>query len=601
MNELLYNIVSNLPEKPGVYQYLNSNKEIIYVGKAKNLKRRVSSYFHKEQTSVKTKMLVRHIVDIKYIVVDTEEDALLLENNLIKKHKPRYNVLLKDDKTYPWICIKNEMFPRIIKTRQFVRDGSTYYGPYSSAFMLKTLLSLIEEIYPLRNCSHKFNPHDIVCGKYKVCLQYHIKKCMGPCVGKQDIEEYNRNIEEIKEIIKGNIGKIQQLLLHEMKELANDYKFEAAQKVKEKYEILENYRCKSTVVSNLITNVDVFSIEKEAESAYINFLHVVNGAITQAYTFEYKCRLDEDQSELLRLGVIEMRQRFSSKAHEIVLPFPIELEIPNPTITIPQRGEKKKLLDLSLKNVQQYKIDQLKRYEKLSPGQRGMQLTKELQQLLHLEKPPIRIECFDNSNIAGSEAVAACVVFTNAKPDKKAYRKYTIKTVNGPDDYASMQEVVRRRYRRMIAEEHALPDLIIADGGKGQMESIRKVLEELDLNIPIAGLVKNDKHRTSELLFGFPPQTIGLEIQSGLFKLLTHIQDEVHRFAISFHRDKRSKHQTQSELDNIPGIGSKSKEALLQKFKSIKRIKASNVEEISKIIGEKRAIALLERLNGRII
>lgn len=597
MSEYLKNIVSCLPESPGIYQYYNSEKIIIYVGKAKNLKRRVSSYFNKEQLSPKTRVLVRNIADIKYMVVDTEKDALLLENNLIKRYKPRYNVLLKDDKTYPWICIKNEYFPRIVKTRQFIRDGSTYFGPYSSVYLLKTLLSLIEEIYPIRNCNLKLDPHDIACGKHKVCLQYHIKRCLGPCIGKQSMENYQKNLEEIKEIIKGNIGNVQKHLLEEMRKLAEEYKFEEAQKLKEKYQLLENYRCKSAVVSNIISNVDVFSIEKEENEAYINFLHIQNGAIVQTYTFQYKCRLEESEEELLRLGIVEMRQRFKSEAREIVVPFPIEWEIPGAEITIPQRGDKRKLLELSIKNVKQYRIDLLKRMDKLNPEQKGMRLVKELQNTLKLNKLPLRIECFDNSNISGEEAVAACVVFKNAKPCKKEYRKYAIRTVVGPDDYASMREVVERRYKRLIAEEAPLPDLIIADGGKGQMEAIRTVVEDrLHLQIPIAGLAKDQHHHTSELLYGTPPETIGIDPTGMLFKLLTQIQDEVHRFAISFHRDKRSKKQTHSVLDTIKGIGEKSKEQLLTQYRSVKRIEALSIEELAEVIGMKKATLLYHGL-----
>ena len=570
-NEYLKGIVSNLPEKPGVYQYLNTEGTIIYVGKAKNLKKRVYSYFSKEHEPGKTRVLVSKIADIRYIVVNTEEDALLLENNLIKKYKPRYNVLLKDDKTYPSICVQNEYFPRVFRTRKIIRNGSSYYGPYSHIPSMYALLDLIKHLYPLRTCTLNLSPENIRAGKFKVCLEYHIKKCAGPCVGLQSQDDYLKNIDEIKEILKGNTQDISRMLLEKMQELAGEMKFEEAQKIKEKYLLIENYRAKSEVVSSVLHNIDVFSIEEDdSNSAFVNYLHITNGAINQAFTFEYKKKLNESKEELLTLGIIEMRERYKSHSREIIVPFELDLELNNVVFTVPQRGDKKKLLDLSILNVKQYKADRLKQAEKLNPEQRSMRLLKEIQSELHLDKPPLQIECFDNSNIQGSDAVAACVVFKKAKPSKKDYRKYNIKTVVGPDDYASMKEVVRRRYQRAIEESSPLPDLIITDGGKGQMEVVREVIEdELHLNIPIAGLAKDNKHRTSELLFGFPAQTIGIKQQSSLFRLLTQIQDEVHRFAISFHRDKRSKRQVASALDSIKGIGEKTKTALLKEFKSV--------------------------------
>ena len=546
-NDYLKGIVSNLPESPGIYQYLNTEGTIIYVGKAKNLKRRVSSYFNREHEPGKTKVLVSKIADIRYIVVNTEEDALLLENNLIKKYKPRYNVLLKDDKTYPSICVQNEYFPRVFRTRKIIRNGSSYYGPYSHIPSMYALLDLIKHLYPLRTCHLTLSPENIRAGKFNVCLEYHIKNCKGPCIGKQSQEEYLKNIAEIKEILKGNTQEIERMLFQQMQELATEMKFEEAQKIKEKYTLIENYRSKSEVVSSILHNIDVFSIEEdENNSAFVNYLHITNGAINQAFTFEYKKRLNESKEELLTLGIIEMRERYKSLSREIIVPFEIDMELSNVVFTVPQRGDKKKLLELSQLNVKQYKADRMKQAEKLNPEQRSMRLMKEIQQELHLDRPPLQIECFDNSNIQGSDAVAACVVFKKVKPSKQDYRKYIIKTVEGPDDYASMKEVVRRRYQRAIDEESTLPDLIITDGGKGQMEAVRQVMEELHLTIPIAGLAKDRKHRTSELLFGFPPQTIGLKQHSPLFKLLEQIQNEVHRFAITFHRDKRSKRQVAS-------------------------------------------------------
>lgn len=598
-SEYLKGIVSNLPEKPGIYQYLNAEGTIIYVGKAKNLKRRVYSYFSKEHQPGKTRVLVSKIADIRYIVVNSEEDALLLENNLIKKYKPRYNVLLKDDKTYPSICVQNEYFPRVFKTRCIIRNGSSYYGPYSHSPSMHAVLDLIKHLYPLRTCNLNLSPENIRAGKFNVCLEYHIKNCAGPCIGLQSQEEYLKNIAEIKEILKGNTQEISRLLYQRMQDLAAEMKFEEAQKVKEKYALIENYRSKSEVVSSVLHNIDVFSIEEDGEkSAFINYLHITNGAINQAFTFEYKKKLNETKEELLTLGIIEMRERYKSASREIIVPFDIEIELNDVTFTIPQRGDKKKLLELSLLNVKQYKADRMKQAEKLNPEQRSMRLMKEIQQELHLDRLPMQIECFDNSNIQGTDAVAACVVFKKAKPSKSDYRKYNIKTVVGADDYASMKEVVRRRYQRAIEEESPLPDLIITDGGKGQMEVVRQVMEELQLDIPIAGLAKDRKHRTSEVLFGFPPQTIGIKQHSPLFRLLEQIQDEVHRFAITFHRDKRSKRQVASALDNIKGIGEKTKTALLKEFKSVKRIKEATIEEVSAIIGESKAKIIKEGLDN---
>ena len=598
-SEYLKGIVSNLPEKPGIYQYLNAEGTIIYVGKAKNLKRRVYSYFSKEHQPGKTRVLVSKIADIRYIVVNSEEDALLLENNLIKKYKPRYNVLLKDDKTYPSICVQNEYFPRVFKTRRIIRNGSSYYGPYSHSPSMHAVLDLIKHVYPLRTCNLNLSPENIRAGKFNVCLEYHIKNCAGPCIGLQSQEEYLKNIAEIKEILKGNTQEISRLLYQRMQDLAAEMKFEEAQKVKEKYALIENYRSKSEVVSSVLHNIDVFSIEEDGEkSAFINYLHITNGAINQAFTFEYKKKLNETKEELLTLGIIEMRERYKSASREIIVPFDIEIELNDVTFTIPQRGDKKKLLELSLLNVKQYKADRMKQAEKLNPEQRSMRLMKEIQQELHLDRLPMQIECFDNSNIQGTDAVAACVVFKKAKPSTSDYRKYNIKTVVGADDYASMKEVVRRRYQRAIEEESPLPDLIITDGGKGQMEVVRQVMEELQLDIPIAGLAKDRKHRTSEVLFGFPPQTIGIKQHSPLFRLLEQIQDEVHRFAITFHRDKRSKRQVASALDNIKGIGEKTKTALLKEFKSVKRIKEATIEEVSAIIGESKAKIIKEGLDN---
>lgn len=596
-NDYLRSIVMNLPETPGIYQYLDSEGTIIYVGKAKNLKRRVYSYFAKEHESRKTRVLVTRIADIRYIVVNTEEDALLLEHNLIKKYRPRYNVLLKDDKSYPSICVSNEYFPRVFKTRKLIRDGSTYFGPYSHVPSMMAMLELIKRLYPLRTCNLALTPENIAAGKFKVCLEYHIKNCKGPCIGAQSHDEYMKSIAEIREILKGNTQSISNALMEEMQKLAEELRFEEAQKVKEKYELIENYRSKSEVVSSVIHNIDVFSIETDESSAYINYLHITNGCVNQAFTFEYKMRVNESKEELLQLGIVEMRERYQSQSKEIIVPFELDMEMNGVTLTVPQRGDKKHLLELSLLNVKQYKVDRLKQAEKLNPEQRSARLMKEIQTQLGLDRLPMHIECFDNSNIQGSDAVAACVVFRKTKPSKKEYRKYNIKTVTGPDDYASMQEVVRRRYTRILEEQGELPDVILTDGGKGQMEVVRQVIEdELHLNIPIVGLAKDNRHRTSEVLFGFPPLTIGIKQGTPLFHLLEQIQDEVHRFAITFHRDKRSKSQVASALDSIKGIGEKRKSDLLRTFKSVARIRKASLQEIAAVIGEAAAINVKEAL-----
>ena len=593
--EELRNIVKNLPDAPGCYQYLNDEGVIIYVGKAKNLKRRVSSYFNKEQQSMKTRLLVSKIADIKYIVVNSENDALLLENNLIKKHKPRYNVLLKDDKTYPSICITGEYFPRLFKTRKIIPGVGRYYGPYSNAGALTALLQLIKEMYPLRTCRLNLTPETVRSGKFTPCLEYQIKNCCAPCIAATSHDEYRKYIEEIRDILRGDIKKLSSAIIEEMKSEAEKLNFEKAQTLKERYRLIENFRTRSEVVSPIINNVDVFTIESDEKSAFINFLHITNGCINQAFTIEYKKRLDESDEELLGIGIVEMRERFNSRAREIILATEMELPLENITITVPQKGEKRRLLALSQLNVKQYKADRMKMEEKLNPEQKATRLMKEIQQELGMKKLPVIIECFDNSNIQGSDAVAACVVFKKLKPAKKEYRKYNIKTVVGPDDYASMKEVVRRRYRRAIEEDTPLPQLIIADGGKGQMEVIREVVEdELHLEIAIAGLVKDGRHRTSELIVGHGGESIGLKQNSALFRLMTQIQDEVHRFAITFHRDKRSKRQTASELDTIKGIGEKSKQALLAHFKSVKRMKEATAEELAKVVGEAKAKILLE-------
>lgn len=577
-----------MPETPGVYQYFNEEGTIIYVGKAKNLKRRVSSYFNKEHDSVKTNVLVKHIHDLKYIVVNTETDALLLENNLIKQYQPRYNILLKDGKTYPWLCITREAFPRVFRTRQVVR-GAEYFGPYSNVYVLDTLLELIREIYPIRTCKLPLTPDGIAAGRFKVCLQYHIKNCKGCCEGLQSREDYLKMIDEIKEIAKGNSHNITDYLVKEMQKLAAELRFEEAQALKVKYDAILKYQAKTVITTTHDDNLDVYSYEEDDGSAYINMLHISKGSITKGFTIEYQKRMDEPKEEILAMGILELRDRLKSDAKTLIVPFMPELNIHNVEFMIPKIGDKKKLLDLSYQNVKQYKVDKYKQAEKLNPEQRMTRLLSGLQQKLGMEKMPLHIECFDNSNISGSDAVAACVVFKKAKPSRKDYRKYIIKTVEGPDDYASMKEVVKRRYTRLTNESSPLPDLIIADGGAGQMEMIRQALEEVGVNIPIAGLAKDDHHRTHELLFGFPPATIGLKPTEELFKFLTQIQDETHRVAISFHRDRRSKSQTASELDHIKGIGEKTKNELLQHFKSVKRIQNAEKDELEKIIGTNRA------------
>lgn len=594
----LKQIVLSLPESPGVYQYVNKENEIIYVGKAVNLKRRVSSYFNKYQTSNKVRALVKQIADIKYIVVPSEQDALLLENSLIKKHQPRYNILLKDDKTYPWICIKNEPFPRVFYTRRYVHDGSLYYGPYTYLPAMKTVLDLIHNIYGIRTCNNKLTEDAIKSGKYKVCLDYHIKKCKGCCEGYQTEEEYRENIKEIKLILKGEMSVLEKYILDEMGKAAEEMRFEDAQKMKEKLYLLSQYKSKNTIVSPILTNIDVFSIEIDDNNAYINFLKVMEGTISQAYTFEYKIQTEEEESEILASAIVEMRQKFQSLSREIIVPYPISFELDNVTITVPQKGDKKKLLDLSIKNVKQYRFDRIKQAEKFNPEQRAMKLLTELQKVLGLKEVPHQIECFDNSNISGSNAVAGCVVYKNAKPSKKDYRTYNIKTVEGPDDYGSMQEVVYRRYSRLVNEGEKLPNLIIVDGGIGQMECVREVIEDkLNLYIPIAGLAKDDKHRTKELLYGFPPLHVEIQPNHSLFRFLAGIQDEVHRFAISFHRNKRSKSQIHSALDDINGIGEKTKDTLIKKFKSVKRIKEQTEEELAEVIGKAKAKIIFDNLH----
>ena len=583
-------IVSRLPDKPGSYQFYDENKTIIYVGKAKSLKSRVSSYFHTEVDRFKTKVLVSKIFDISYTVVNTEEDALLLENSLIKKYNPRYNVLLKDGKTYPSIVVTNEYLPRIFKTRTINKKWGTYYGPYSHVGAMYAVLDLIKELYHPRTCITPITKEGVETGKYKVCLDYHIKKCMGPCVGKQSYEDYQKNILQAREILKGNTRQVLKDLKDEMLRLSEELRFEEAEEVKRKYIALDTFVSKSEVVSHIINNVDVFSITSDEKMAYINFVHVSNGSVNQSFTIEYKKKLNESDEELLQLGIVELRQRFKSDAKEIIVPQEIDLELDGVKFTVPKLGDKKTLLDLSIMNGKQYKFDRLKQAEKLNPEQKQTRLMKELQDKLHLPKLPYQIECFDNSNISGTDAVAACVVFKGMKPSKRDYKHYNIKTVEGPDDYASMKEVVHRRYTRLIDEEQPLPDLIIADGGKGQMEVIRQVIQdELDLDIPIAGLAKNDRHRTNELLYGFPPLSVALKTDSELFHILTQIQDEVHRFAIEFHRNKRSKRALHSELDNIPGIGPKTRDGLLNALKSVKKIREAELTELETIIGPAKA------------
>ena len=588
--ERLKGIVKAMPEKPGSYQYYDSEGTIIYVGKAKNLKSRVSSYFHTEVDRFKTKVLVSKIHDISYTVVNTEEDALLLENALIKKYNPRYNVLLKDGKTYPSICITKEYLPRIFPTRTINKKWGTYYGPYSHVGGMHAVLELINKMYHPRTCKQSFTKEGVEQGKYQVCLEYHIKNCAGPCVGKQSQEDYQKSIVQAREILKGNTREVQRELLDEMMKLSEELRFEEAEEVKRKYQLIEQFASKSEVVSHTINNVDTLSITNDEKIAFVNYIHVSNGQINQSFTFEYKKKLEETDEELLQLAIVEMRERFQSNAKEIILPQEIDLDMEGVTITVPQRGDKKKLLDLSLMNGKQYKFDRLKQAEKLNPEQKQVRLMKELQDALHLEKMPYQIECFDNSNISGTDAVAACVVFKKMKPSKQDYRKYNIKTVVGPDDYASMKEVVYRRYKRLIEEEQPLPDLIVADGGKGQMEVIRQaVQDELGLDIPIAGLAKNDRHRTNELLYGFPPRVVGLKTNSELFRVLTQLQDEVHRFAITFHREKRSKRALHSELDDIKGIGPKTRDELLNALKSVKRIKEAELAKLEEIIGASKA------------
>ena len=588
--EHLRGIVSNLPSKPGSYQYYDREGTIIYVGKAKNLKNRVSSYFHKEVDRYKTKVLVSKIWDITYTVVNTEEDALLLENNLIKKYQPKYNILLKDGKTYPSICITKEFYPRIFKTRVINKKFGTFYGPYSHISTMYALLDVIKKLYKPRTCRLPLTEEGIRQGKYRPCLDYHIKNCGGACIAKQTHEEYMKNISQAREILKGNTREVERILFEEMQQLAAELKFEEAEEVKKRYLLLKDFCSKSEVVSHTINNVDVFSVTDSDNLAFVNYIHVTNGNINQAFTFEFKKKLDETDAELLPLAIVQIREKLGSTSREIVVPYEIELPLEGVTLTIPQRGDKRTLLELSEMNGKQYRFDRLKQTEKLNPEQKAVRLMKEIQTALKLPKMPYQIECFDNSNISGTDAVAACVVFKKMKPSKKDYRKYNIKTVVGPDDYASMKEVVRRRYTRLVEEGQPLPDLIITDGGKGQMEVVREVVEdELHLDIPIAGLAKDDRHRTNELLYGFPPMVVGMKTDSELFHMLTHIQDEVHRFAITFHRDKRSKHALHSEMDDIRGIGPKSKEALLKAFKTMKKIRDSSTEELAAVVGRQKA------------
>ena len=598
----LKNIVSNLPNKPGTYQFYDKEHTIIYVGKAKNLKNRVSSYFHKETDRFKTKVLVSKIYDITYTVVNSEEDALLIENQLIKQYQPRYNVLLKDGKTYPSICITNEYFPRIFNTRTINKRYGSFYGPYSHISSMYAILEIVKKLYKPRTCRFPITKEGIEQKKYKPCLEYHLGNCGAPCIGKQSYEDYQQNMAQARQILKGNTREVQRLMKAKMEECAAKLRFEEAEVYKQRYIALENFAAKSEIVSYTIADVDVFSIvnDDSKKNAFINYLHVTNGAINQSFTFEYKRKLEETDAELLNEAIPEIRERFKSTAKEIIVPFELDFHIKDASFFIPQRGDKKHLLELSEMNAKQHKFDRLKQAEKLNPEQRQTRLMKELQDRLKLPKLPYQIECFDNSNISGTDAVAACVVYKGMKPSKKDYRKYNIKTVVGPDDYASMQEVVRRRYKRMVEEGTPLPDLIITDGGKGQMEVVREVVEdELQLAIPIAGLAKDNRHRTNELLYGFPPQTIGIPTKSELFKVLTQIQDEVHRFAISFHRDKRSKHQLHSELDDIKGIGSKSKEQLLQRFKTVKKLKEADIQELTEVIGSTRAMLLYNYFHSK--
>jgi len=588
-------IVSNLPDKPGSYQYYDESGTIIYVGKAKNLKNRVSSYFHKEVDRYKTKVLVSKIHDITYTVVNSEEDALLLENSLIKKYQPKYNILLKDGKTYPSICVTKEYLPRIFKTRTINKKWGSYYGPYSHLPSMYAVLDLIKKLYKPRTCRFPITREGIEQGKYKPCLEYHIKNCGAPCIGKQSYEEYQESIAQAREILKGNTRELSKMLFAQMQKLAEELRFEEAEAIKQKYLLLENFCSKSEVVSHTINNVDVFSVTDDEKTAYVNYIHVMNGSINQAFTFEMKKKLNESEDEILQLGILQIREKVGSTSREIIVPFIPDMTLEGVTFTVPQRGDKKTLLDLSVMNGKQYRFDRLKQAEKLNPEQKSVRLMKEIQNALKLPKMPYQIEMFDNSNISGADAVAACVVFKKMKPSKKDYRKYIIKTVTGPDDYASMQEVVRRRYTRLRDEGQPLPDLIITDGGQGQMSVVREVVEgELHLDIPIAGLAKDDRHRTNELLYGWPPVVVGMKTDSELFHLLTHMQDEVHRFAITFHRDKRSKHALHSELDDIKGIGPKTKDLLLKELKTVKRIKEASIEEIAAIIGPSKAKIIAE-------
>ena len=597
--EYLKGIVRRLPDKPGSYQFYDEEHTIIYVGKAKSLKNRVSSYFHTEVDRFKTKVLVSKIFDISYTVVNTEEDALLLENSLIKKYNPRYNVLLKDGKTYPSICITNEFFPRIFKTRTINKKWGSYYGPYAKVSAMYDVLNLIKELYNPRTCRQPITKEGIDSGKYRVCLDYHIKKCMGPCVGKQSYEDYQKNISQAREILKGNTREVLKDLKDEMLKLSEELRFEEAEEVKRKYLALDGFVSKSQIVSQTIDKVDVFSITSDEKMAFINYIHVSNGTINQSFTIEYKKKLNETDAELLQLGIVELRERFKSDSKEIIVQEEVDVELDGVKFTIPKLGDKKKLLDLSIMNCKEYKFDRLKQAEKLNPEQKQTRLMKELQDKLHLPSLPYQIECFDNSNISGTDAVAACIVFKKMKPSKKDYKRYNIKTVVGPDDYASMKEVVHRRYTRLIEEEQPLPDLIIADGGKGQMEVIREVIQdELNLDIPIAGLAKDDRHRTNELLYGFPPMKIALKVESELFHVLTQIQDEVHRFAITFHRDKRSKRALHSELDDIKGIGPKTRDELLNALKSVKKIRESGLSTLSDIIGPAKAKIVYEHFHS---
>lgn len=592
-------IVSNLPDKPGSYQYYDESGTIIYVGKAKNLKNRVSSYFHKEVDRYKTKVLVSKIHDITYTVVNSEEDALLLENSLIKKYQPKYNILLKDGKTYPSICVTKEYLPRIFKTRTINKKWGSYYGPYSHLPSMYAVLDLIKKLYKPRTCRFPITREGIEQGKYKPCLEYHIKNCGAPCIGKQSYEEYQESIAQAREILKGNTRELSKMLFAQMQKLAEELRFEEAEAIKQKYLLLENFCSKSEVVSHTINNVDVFSVTDDEKTAYVNYIHVMNGSINQAFTFEMKKKLNESEYEILQLGILQIREKVGSTSREIIVPFIPDMTLEGVTFTVPQRGDKKTLLDLSMMNGKQYRFDRLKQTEKLNPEQKSVRLMKEIQNALKLPKMPYQIEMFDNSNISGTDAVAACVVFKKMKPSKKDYRKYIIKTVTGPDDYASMQEVVRRRYTRLRDEGQPLPDLIITDGGQGQMSVVREVVEgELHLDIPIAGLAKDDRHRTNELLYGWPPVVVGMKTDSELFHLLTHMQDEVHRFAITFHRDKRSKHALHSELDDIKGIGPKTKDLLLKELKTVKRIKEASIEEIAAIIGPSKAKIIAEHFEN---